>query len=192
MWQRPCVHQHRVNYRAEVTLDRANVIGGIVAVRLARLREQVQHQYAPAATGSERRPHSFPEQACDHAGVQAPGTEDDEVRLGHRFERGSCCAHRPVQAQSSDPTLGGGNGRFTPDDAAIRELRHQIDAPNGRRKDVALRAEQPRRGLHRGIEVAEALGQGREDQVADRVPPETSGTGEAMLEDAGEWVLLRR
>jgi hypothetical protein len=190
--QRPGMHQRCVDHRAEVPLDCAHVIRGVVAVGLTGLREKVDDQHAPAPASGEGFSHAFAEEAGDHAGVEAAGTEYHQVRIRHCLEGGRGGPHRPLQAQSGHPTARDCDGRFAANDPAVGELGYHVDALGGRRQDAAVGSEQPGRSLHRGAEVAEALGERSENEVAHGMAAQTAIAGETMLEDPGERVLSRR
>ena len=184
------MHERNVDDGAEVPLHGANVIGGVISVRLARFREEIDDEDALAPARGKRFAHAARQRARHHAGVETARTEHDQIRRRDRVERVLRGGQRPLQRDPVDAPTRTGDRRFAVHQASVGEPADEFHAPIDGGQDPAANAEQVGGDFHRSAEVAHPLGERGEDDVADGVTAEITSAGEPMLEQLGERVLV--
>jgi hypothetical protein len=190
--KRSRMHQRRVDDGPDVALERAHMIGGVVAVGFTRLREQIDDQHTQPAARCERRAHPLAQQAGDHARIEAAGTEHDEVGVGNGVQRLGGRRHGASQPQAVYAPACGSDGGLAAHHTTVRKLRDQIDAPPRCREDVSLRSEESRRFLNCRGETAQPLRESGEDQIPDGMASDSADSREPVLEDPREWICAGR
>ena len=167
------------------------MVGGHHAVRLAGLGHEVDQQDDRRLRLGHRLADAGNQQVGEDRGVERAGAEEDQVRLLQRRHRlGKGRRRRRVDLHRRQLL-----GRQP--DRRLALVLPARDAPCpqphvGQRggKDLAAHREDRLGGENGLVEIPRDAGQRRQEQVAEGVADQPAAVGEAVLEEAGEQVLI--
>jgi hypothetical protein len=169
------------------------VLGRAEPVGFPRLGHQVQHEHARGRGRGDRLHQLRHEERRKQAGIEAAGTDDDEVGFTHRVDR-RLEAARALRAQREphDPGRRRSDRRLAEQRAAIFEFREERHRFGRRGEHRAAGSHDASGQLHRPGEVVGHIGERREHQVAECVSVQAVPRAEAVLEQFGEQPLVLR
>src|ERR1017187_5390489 len=172
---------------AGVAVEHAHVIAGAEFIGFAGLPHEVDEVALEGGRGTDGGGDAVHQQIGDDAGEQRTGAEGDQVGLGDGGEGGGHGADfaRP-QANGLDAMLAAADAGFADDDGAVGEGGFQRDVGGGAGVDAAGDFEDFRGGRDGVGEIAQDLGEGHEEEVAEAVALEPAAGWEAVLEEAGQ------
>src|SRR5215207_288885 len=168
--------------------DGAKVVRDRQTVRLPRLRHHVRHVQHRPAEGAERLAHPAAQERGDGAREQAPGAQDDHVRVLDGLDR----PRRRLRSLGldRDPFYrlpGVARCRLAPRDGPVGVVGEERQTLGGGREHPPLDAQEASCLLHALEESPGHVRQRRDDDVPDRVLREVARRAlEAVVEDLGQ------
>ena len=170
-----------------MAVEGAHVIAGAEFIGLAGLPHEVDEVALEGGRGTYGGGDAVHQQVGDDAGEQRAGAERDHVGFGDGGERGRQRADLArAQADRLDAMPAAADVGFADQDGAVGERGFERHVGGGAGVDAAGDFENFRGGLHGVRKIAQNLGEGHEEEVAEAVALEPAAGLEAVLEEARE------
>ena len=163
------------------------MIAGAEFIGFAGLPHEVDEVALEGGRGTYGGGDAVYQQVGDDAGEQRAGPEGDHVGFGDGGERGGQGADLAgPQADRLDAMPAAADVGFADEDGAVVERGFERHVGGGAGVDAAGDFEDFGGGLHRVRKIAQNLGEGHQEEVAEAVAFEPAAGLETVLEEAGK------